>query len=384
MSPYTEWAIEKKANRNYHVLSQLIKNESIDRVMTIDFLPHTFRRAAKIWIEQHRRENGGEVIYRDATSLCKKVSEKLFVYSTCDPVLSPNRMNKKIRKLADMLHFRNRVTWSFTPLYADYFGELEEELTVFDTVDNWATHPVYKGFRSRILKNYRYIAANVDRIFTVTQHLKDDLFSNVHGAHYIPNGVDVEHFGSAQPEPTDMAAYRHPRIGYIGVMQSRVDFRLIRDVSARLPNTEWIFVGPVWPDADVRQVQGQSNIHFLGSKPYQQLPAYIQHIDVGIIPHVTDEFVKSMNPLKMYEYLACGKPVVSTPVSGVEMFSGDISVARSADEFAQKIQDTLRTTTPQDAARRKSAVAPHSWERRVSQMLQAIESAAEEKATRSS
>lgn len=372
MSPYSEWAIEKKANRNYHVLQGLLKDPRIDKILTIDFLPHTFKRSVKNWLRLLSSRPPGTVVERTTTSICSKVSDKLYVYSTVDPLLSQDRMHARINHLAKILGLAPALLWSFTPLYTRYFTKVTAVKRIFDAVDDWSEHPAYAQIKSVLKDNYQILASSADTIFTVTEHIANTLFSGNSKAVCVPNGVDTTFFSTPQAAPADLASLPGKRIGYIGVLQSRIDFNLIAESARTFPDASFPLIGPVWPDADTRPVRGIPNVYFLGKKHYDELPAYAQHLDVGIIPHITSAFVHSMNPLKMFEYLAAGKPVVTTPVSGAEMFAEFVTVAHTPKEFTDGLRTALSQGGRQAAAQRMAAVAPHSWKARVSTMLDTV------------
>ncbi|MFC1687730.1 glycosyltransferase [Patescibacteria group bacterium] len=372
MSPYSEWVIEKKANRNYHVLKQLEKDDRIEKIISVDFLPHTIKRALTSFYKEQIKLKVGKTVRSDASTRVRKINEKTYVYETVDSVLSTEMLSRKLSEVLDQLKFNNRVVWSFIPTFIGYYGNVSESVSVFDTVDNWAEHPTYKKIRKRLNRNYEYINENVDVIFTVTEHLLHSLYPHHKNAYYIPNGVDVHHFQDEYDEPKDMQSIPHPRFGYGGVIQNRVDFNMIKHAASTYPEYQFVFVGPVWPDAGDHVVKGMKNVHFLGKKGYDEWPAYLQNFDVGIIPHTIDKFVKSMNPLKMYEYLACGKSVVTTPVSGLSMFKDVVNVAKSGDEFTSILPQALDQNTLELKQKRIEAVRSHSWENRVQMMLKSI------------
>ena len=373
MSPYTEWVIDKKANRNFHILRALCNDARVDKVISVDFLPHTFRRAVRQRLELRRLRGIGTPMYGGLTNSCRRIDEKLYVYSTIDAVLSTGRFHSGIRKLLECVAIRTPlVIWSYTPLFTEYYESTKADVLVFDAVDNWAEHPSYGSFRNRILSNYQKISSLADVVFTVTQHLAETLFKASRHAEWIPNGVDVDQYSQKLLEPDDLYSIPHPRIGYVGVIQRRVDFTLVRQLADAFPRAHFVFVGPVWPDADIKFVKGLSHVHFLGPKPYDSLPAYLQHMDVGIIPHASGEFVKSMNPMKLYEYLAAGIPVVTTPVSGTELFPGLLHTADNPADFERAITLAMNEKSESQATHRRDAVAPHSWTSRADTMLRRI------------
>lgn len=373
MSPYSEWAIEKKANRNWHVIKTLEKHPQVSQILTVDFLPFSFRRALRVLYRDRLRNRLGDTVFQNLTTRCAKVSEKVYAYTTIDSIFSLNSTIKRINETAQKLGFANRVAWSCVPLFAEYLDTTEHVLTVFDAVDNWAEHPTYAAYKQRLLKNYGMIGKKSDIIFSVAQHIIDTLFPGHPHAHHIPNGVDAEHYRKPMAEPAELAAISHPRIGYVGVIQKRVDLELIARAAKERPNYQFIFVGPVWPDADVSPVKELVNVHFISQQPYESLPGFMQHFDVCVIPHTIDEFVKSMNPLKLYEYLAAGKPVVTTGVAGLEPFKGLVHVAQTPSAFISYLDQALTENSPDEVSARQQSADTHTWKSRIEAMVAIID-----------
>jgi glycosyltransferase involved in cell wall biosynthesis len=189
----------------------------------------------------------------------------------------------------------------------------------------------------------------------------------------MPNAVSYEFFNHVVANnelPEDVRKIPPPRIGYVGVFEDRIDVDLLSQTAARLPDCSFIFVGPV-RRSQVKKLKDLDNVYFLGKKPYQKMPAYIKSFDVCLVPHKVDRFTESMNPLKIYEYLACGKPVVATPVAGLELFGGLIRVAQTHSSFATGIVESL-TDGAELVELRKAKAQKHSWSNRVEKMLNII------------
>jgi glycosyltransferase involved in cell wall biosynthesis len=372
MSDWREWSKQGIVNRNYHVLSNLLKREEIGKILAIDFLPHTKIRALKSYVKNQLLVSDDNLIKSDLTSKFYKINEKLFGYTTIDTIFknSEDKICQKINKLISHLDLSNVIIWSYLPTFVGYYEELKAKLKVFDTVDNWIKHPNYKSFRGRLKKNYKRIEENADLIFTVSENLKE-LFPSNNDVHWIPNGVDVNHFQqlTISNKQSTISSFKRPIIGYAGIIQDRIDMELVSYLANRNQDKSFIFIGMVWPDANLKEVEKLENIHFLGHKSYNELPPYIHQFDAAIIPHKINEFTLSMNPLKLYEYLACGKPVVTTPIAGTEEFRGLIEITGTKEEFNQKIQEVLSDDNKNSRIRRVEAVKQHSWDSRIDQMF---------------
>lgn len=419
MSSYVEWE-KGVVNRNYHILQYLLKNEKVDRIIAVDFLPFTLKRAVRNFLENiiqgpaspnPAKAGGGprgRIVYRDLTTKCTKVSEKLFVFSTIDSVFSSTRVIKKLKlvldKVAQLPNYprpegaslapinivaastqSTRLVWSYFPMFVEYFDKLDQKLNIFDAVDNWIEHPSYKKCQKKLKLNYQTIAHKSNLIFTVADSLVD-FFKNLgreQDVYCVPNAVDFEKFQMPHSAPKDMEKIPHPIIGYVGNIQNRVDIDLSEYLAQKNQDKSFVFIGPTWPvrfkkfrkpAIEIQRLKKYRNVYFLGWKSYQETPDYIREFDVAIIPHKLDEFIKYTHSLKLLEYLACGKPVVSTPPSGVDKFSHLVYIAQDYRDFDEKIQKALSEDSLDLIELRLAAARENSWQSRGETMMAVVKS----------
>ena len=162
---------------------------------------------------------------------------------------------------------------------------------------------------------------------------------------FVPNGVNYQAFASHQEEPADLKSISHPRIGYIGVIKSQLDLRLLLGLATRHVEWSFVFVGPrnsLGMDALlVGELSKLPNVHFLGHKPIEIACAYPQHMDVCLLPYKTNDYTKYIYPLKLHEYLAGGKPIVGTPIRSLLDFSHVIKLANTPEEWSRAISESL-------------------------------------------
>ena len=381
MSPYHDWQ-RGVVNRNYHVFKILQKSPEINKIMLVDFPPVNLNRSIKLYFASKIFKKDSHTLKLTPRAKLSKMNDQLYVYSS---ISGGKSLVLGVQKSMESLGFNNVVAWSYNPLDINYLDAFPNSLRVFDTVDNWIEHPSFHKYRKKIRLNYEFIDQRADLIFTVSRKLLD-LYKNSAKVHWIPNGVDLDHFQkplATESIPSDIKAIKPPIIGYVGVIQSRVDMNLVKYLAERNPDKSFVFIGPVWKDAGKEIVSDQSNVYFLGRKSYQNIPKYMHKFDVGIIPHKADEFTESMNPLKLYEYLACGKPVVTTPISGLESYvcptsQGEISltesieVSKTYEEFNELIQRVITEQSPESKQKRKDIAKACSWEFAVNQMMNYI------------
>ena len=377
MSAYAEWesGIE---NRNRHVLKQLLGSERVGKILAVDYLPHTFKRALRVYREDRLAKPAGEVVFKSFFSRAVKISKKLTVYSSVWPKISAKKFYDELGRLLVKLKFGQFIIWSYYPLTVDYFWRLNRlgqkpVLKVFDAVDNWSEHPAYLKFKKKLLNNYQRIDAEADVIFAVNGELKN-LFSHQEKFFLVPNGADLAHY---QKEYTiinrDIGEIKPPIIGYVGTIQERFDADLLSFLAQNNQEKSFVLVGPVWQKAIREKLAGLANVYFLGRKSYDEVPMYLKQFAACIIPHQIDAFTKSNDPMKIYEYLACGKAVVSTQGTDLEDLKPFVYSSGDWQQFNQHLNDALKEDSDLLREQRLAAIQNHSWQKRVERMWEVIE-----------
>jgi len=180
----------------------------------------------------------------------------------------------------------------------------------------------------------------------------------------IPNGVETEHFSSPHPIPAEYASIPAPRAVFVGTIAEWFDPDLVMTVARALPNVSFVIIGP--GKDRIARIGGLANVHVLGPRPYASVPAYMQHADIGLIPFSRigmEDFVDDINPLKLYEYMAAGLPVVSTPIGQAVASGAPMHVAKSAAEFAEAVRGL--TGASKDASREREFAASFDWSRQL-------------------
>jgi glycosyltransferase involved in cell wall biosynthesis len=197
--------------------------------------------------------------------------------------------------------------------------------------------------------------------------------------HFFGCGVDVAHFATARSAdvevPREIAALTNPVVGYYGVIDERIDYDLLRTLAASIPQAELVMVGPVVKVDPAELPQGR-NIHWLGQRQYAELPAHVKGFDVCLMPFALNDATEYINPTKTLEYMAAGKPIVSTAVSDVvHNFTPVVAVAYSHDEFAQAVREAIESPNEELIARGLEQARTNSWESIVSRMERIVRDA---------
>lgn len=369
MSRRADW-MAGTVNRNRQIAEQLEKDASIGSIVYVDLLPHSWRRAAKIYFRDFITKPQGRVIGQTiGTRMAEVQPGRIYHVVSFEPVVSEARFLRSLAALLKKIQFRPDILWSYLPTYVQCFRKIGAPVKIFDAVDDWSAHPAYRTWKRRLSKNYQFLNEHADVVFTVSQELLS-LFPHHRSAHWIPNGADVERFTSCASEHAVQKHVR-PTVVYVGIIQERVDLGLIAWLARERPQYDFLIAGPVWKGIDVSELRALPNVSFPGTITYDDLPALLAPCSVGIVPHKADALVRSMNPMKIYDYLAAGLPVVAANVAGFEEFNHGVTLAQDPDAFLMAIDRYIDAPIPAETLR--SLVAQHSWQARYGQMRDIID-----------
>jgi glycosyltransferase involved in cell wall biosynthesis len=276
------------------------------------------------------------------------------------------------------------VVWFYTPMALALARDLAAAAVVYDCMDQLSA---FAGAPSGLREREHELFRRADVVFTGGQTLFESKRASHPNVHLFPSSVDVAHFAAARrvrDDPDDQAAIAHPRLGYFGVIDERLDYALIADVAAARPEWQVLLVGPT-AKVDPAALPRAANIHYLGAKPYAQLPQYIAGWDVAIMPFARNEATRYISPTKTPEYLAAGKPVVSTSIRDVVRPYGQQGLARIADDagtFVAAVEAALEDD-PIARVRAADAFLTHmSWDGTWLRMRQLVEQAVDDRRTR--
>jgi glycosyltransferase involved in cell wall biosynthesis len=284
-----------------------------------------------------------------------------------------------IRLLRLRLGIRDFHLWTFLPNTGDYVGTLGEQLAVYYCVDEWSMFAYLD--REATARAERRLLERVDATFAINHALAESKRAVCSATYVSPHGVDHAQFARALDDatavPADLAALPRPRIGFYGTLQSWVDFELIAHVARARPGWSIVLIGQQL--GDLAAIRGIPNVHLLGQRRHDELPAYCKGFDVGIIPYRIDERMAYVNPLKMREYLSAGLPVVSTAVPEVVRYAHACHVARTPAEFVAGIERALGEGDRAARLARSEAMKAETWAARVAEVVRVIDRISAEK-----
>lgn len=281
-----------------------------------------------------------------------------------------------VRRSTRRLGFRRPILWAYVPQAEVLLDALDPSLVVYHCVDDIAAHERIDTVSFRAAEER--FAARADLVLASAPALLERMRTISDNVLYAPNVADTELFAQAlEPGPLDpgMAALPSPRIVFTGAIASaKLDMPLIAALARGRRDCSFALVGPVGlgdPHTDVSALQAEPNVHLLGLRSYAQLPQVLRAADVGLIPYARNPLTNSIFPMKVYEYLAAGLPVLSTPLPALEGVQ-DVLSASDAAGMLEQLQVALELDDPERRAERSRAAAEHSWDRRLQEIAAAV------------
>ena len=276
-------------------------------------------------------------------------------------------------------HIREYALWYYTPMALGWTPRLRPLATVYDCMDELSA---FKGAPPELREREDELFRRADLVFTGGQSLYEAKRGRAPHVYVFPSGIEREHFGRARTltaDPEDQASIPHPRLGFFGVVDERFDLELLGALSRERPDWHFVIIGPVVKiDADV--LPRAANIHYLGGKSYKELPAYLAGWDVATLLFARNEHTRFISPTKTPEYLAAGKPVVSTSIRDVMRPYGELGLVHIADdaaEFARVAEELIERGADADwLARVDALLAQNTWDGTWARMSELIEGVA--------
>jgi glycosyltransferase involved in cell wall biosynthesis len=292
-----------------------------------------------------------------------------------------------VRRAMRHVGIERAILWFVVPHPSFMLDAVAHELAIYYCIDDYAAHPGVDALHIKACD--AALTQRADHVFVAPPALVAIKKAVNSATSFSPHGVDVALFAGSQSAdtqvPAQAAALPGPVIGYFGLIAAWTDVELIIWLAKSRPMWSFLLVGHA--SVDVSGLARLENVTLVGPQPYETLPGWAKAFDVAIIPYRMNQQVHNANPLKLREYLATGKPIVSVPTPEVERFGALVRVAQNQQAFLAAIEAALQEDTPKDATERMAAVQNMSWEHRAQASfeiaLQALSSKAQHKSPRS-
>ncbi|MBO8159800.1 glycosyltransferase [Thermosyntropha sp.] len=257
------------------------------------------------------------------------------------------------------------VVYYTSAAQADLIWRYNPSLVIFDSVDEPSDEfAPWLPYYEKAVKTADIVLTTSDKLYSKAREINPSTY-------LIPNGCDFEHFSRTDlPVPQDIAGIPRPIIGYIGVIASWLDLELIEKLANAFPKCNIVMLGPLY---NVTQVPERPNIHWLGYKDYNDLPAYAQMFDVGIVPFKVTGMVEAVNPIKMWEYMAVGMPIVSVSIPEAEKYPELVYTAANHEEFIENVIKALNENDLEKRSRRLLTARENSWILRAQEIINIVE-----------
>lgn len=319
-----------------------------------------FRRGRVIYVE--------EPIYEDGARPRMEVSARSERLIVAHPILSQDAHHSVQADLLDKmladLQIGRYALWYYTPVALPWSRHLQPAVQIYDCMDQ-LSH--FKGADPRLAELEKELFTRVDLVFTGGMSLYEDKKSHHSNVYPFPSSVDVKHFSRARgqlSEPPDQQVIPRPRVGYFGVIDERIDLELLASLARLRPDLHLVMVGPLCK-IEAESLPQAPNLHYLGSKDYSVLPTYLAGWDVAMMPFARNDATRYISPTKTPEYLAGGRPVISTSIADVirpyEPL-GLVRIADTAEAFSRAIDEARCEDAQHRRLKADNFLAKISWD----------------------
>ncbi len=313
----------------------------------------------------------------------REVRPNLWVWS---PLVVPLQRFARVRGLNQLLvrgglklwsmvlGLKPTLLWTYNPMTVRFVKLASYPHTVYHCVDEIKAQPGMPV--QEIERAEGELMSQVGLCFVTAEHLLETRRQQNPNTYYFPNVAEFDHFAAARSEdlavPADLAALPGPRIGFVGAISGyKVDFPLLRRMCESHPEWSVVLIGKVGegdPWTDVSSLKDLKNLHFVGPRSYADLPAYLKGFDVATLPSMINEYTRGMFPMKFFEYLAAGRPVVSTQLHALKAYGHVACLAADHEAFIKGIEDALANRVP-PLEERLDAARDQTYERRTARMM---------------
>lgn len=275
------------------------------------------------------------------------------------------RLEKIVHKVLEDQNIKTYSCWYYTPMALEYTSTLKPKIIIYDSMDELSA---FRFAPPQLLSLEDELFQKADLVFTGGHTLYQAKKHRHHNIYPFPSSIDKHHFKAARYNTVDADDQKHipnPRFGFFGVIDERFDIELLREVSAKRPDWQFVIIGPV-VKINEEDLPRAENIHYLGSKKYSELPNYISHWDIAMVMFAINESTEFISPTKTPEYLAAGLPVISTPIKDVIKPYGEnnlVYIADNAETFIVYAEEELQKDSKKEWLKKVDEfLADESWD----------------------
>jgi UDP-galactopyranose mutase len=287
------------------------------------------------------------------------------------------RVRTLLSDILNQFEVERHINWFYTPMMLDLASGMSPEATVFDSMDELSA---FRGAPPELLENERRLFDIADLVFTGGQSLYEAKKGRHRAVYAFPSSVDVLHFSKARAiteEADEQLNIPHPRIGFAGVIDERMDLELLADIAGLKPEWHFVMIGPIVKISE-SDLPRRYNIHYLGMQQYEKLPEFLAGWDAAMMPFALNESTKFISPTKTPEYLSAGLGVVSTAITDVVTPYGDmglVHIAGTAREFVAALDRAMSEDANTRNRRAEEFLKENSWDKTFKAMSQLIDAA---------
>jgi GT2 family glycosyltransferase/glycosyltransferase involved in cell wall biosynthesis len=370
-----DWWYHNQAHSDFQLLRRVARQRKVLLINSIGLRMPLPGRSTQVWRRIGRKA-------RSVAKLMRRPLPDVPNFHVLTPLVLPfygspllRRVNAvsirtQVRLAARWLGITDPVMVVTIPTAWDVVRPMKRRTLVFNRSDRHSEFPEAEQETIRDLE--RSLLRNADHVLYVSRALlEDEREYTGDRAYFLDHGVDLSHFTATSTAP-ELAAIGRPRIGFFGGLDDYlVDFDLLERIAAEVSDAELVLIGDA--TCSMERFEKYPNVHWLGYRPYEQIPAYGSGFDVALMPWLDNDWIRLCNPIKMKEYLALGLAVVSTDFPELSQYPGLIRVATDPADFVAQVRQALADGGPASPGARRAAVLGASWEARAQQLLDVAE-----------
>lgn len=268
-----------------------------------------------------------------------------------------------VRHAGKSIGLMQPVLWTFyaTRVVLDVIAALDPALVLYDCIDDVTHNP--KGVARDYPKTERALLSRAELVLTTSSSLYADKRPFNQNTHFIPPGANIEQFATPAAEAPALAGLPHPRLLFFGGIDERVDLQMLATLARRRREWTLILVGVI--RTDITPLLGLPNVFFAGQQSHHDLPAYVQHADILLVPYLVNEYTRHIYPAKIFECLATGKPILATPLPDLLPLAGPVRILAPDEDPVLVVENMLAEDTPLQEQERRAIARQNSWDARL-------------------